>query len=79
MPDFKRTSAQGYIKKEVESYFEKGNIYKKWWAWQGLNLRHLPCKGSALPLSYTPEENSRMAKVNNLKYIVNMINTNWVV
>lgn len=27
---------------------------RKWWAWQGLNLRPLPCQGSALPLSYTP-------------------------
>src|SRR6266540_2493295 len=24
-----------------------------WWAWQVLNLRPLPCEGSALPLSYT--------------------------
>jgi hypothetical protein len=24
------------------------------WAQQGLNLRPLPCEGSALPLSYTP-------------------------
>ena len=23
----------------------------KWWAMQGLNLRPLPCEGSALPLS----------------------------
>jgi hypothetical protein len=22
-----------------------------WWAMQGSNLRHLPCEGSALPLS----------------------------
>ena len=27
---------------------------KKWWAWQGLNLRPLRCQHSALPLSYTP-------------------------
>jgi hypothetical protein len=25
------------------------------WAQQGLNLRPLPCEGSALPLSYTPQ------------------------
>ena len=25
-----------------------------WWAQQGLNLRPLPCEGSALPLSYAP-------------------------
>jgi hypothetical protein len=25
------------------------------WAWQVLNLRPLPCEGSALPLSYTPQ------------------------
>ena len=28
--------------------------WKKWWAWQGLNLRPLRCQHSALPLSYTP-------------------------
>ena len=27
---------------------------RKWWAWQGLNLRPLRCQHSALPLSYTP-------------------------
>src|SRR5215213_4224721 len=29
-------------------------VGKKWWAWQGLNLRPLRCQHSALPLSYTP-------------------------
>ena len=28
--------------------------FRKWWAWQGLNLRPLRCQHSALPLSYTP-------------------------
>src|SRR5690348_2773607 len=32
---------------------------KKWWAWQGLNLRPLRCQHSALPLSYTPTRVSR--------------------
>ena len=27
---------------------------EEWWARQGLNLRPLPCEGSALPLSYAP-------------------------
>jgi hypothetical protein len=34
---------------------------KKWWAWQGLNLRPLRCQHSALPLSYTPTLVSREA------------------
>ncbi len=31
------------------------------WAQQGLNLRPLPCEGSALPLSYTPEKLAQVA------------------
>lgn len=26
-------------------------VRREWWAMQGLNLRPLPCEGSALPLS----------------------------
>ena len=33
-------------------------VWKKWWAWQGLNLRPLRCQHSALPLSYTPTRRS---------------------
>ena len=29
-------------------------VVGEWWAMQGLNLRPLPCEGSALPLSYAP-------------------------
>ena len=31
------------------------------WAQQGLNLRPLPCEGSALPLSYTPQKRGHVA------------------
>src|SRR6185369_1422406 len=31
------------------------SLRKRWWARQGLNLRPLPCEGSALPLSYAPD------------------------
>ena len=37
-----------------------------WWAQQGLNLRPLPCEGSALPLSYAPlyvSVNSKCARL----------------
>src|SRR5215213_2525986 len=34
---------------------------KKWWAWQGLNLRPLRCQHSALPLSYTPTARGQAA------------------
>ena len=29
-------------------------VLYSWWAQTGSNRRHLPCKGSALPLSYAP-------------------------
>ena len=35
---------------EFASFF-CGKENQEWWAMQGLNLRPLPCEGSALPLS----------------------------
>ena len=32
------------------------------WAQRGSNPRHLPCKGSALPLSYTPRSADRLSE-----------------
>ena len=33
-----------------------------WWARQGLNLRPHPCEGCALPLSYAPVRQDRLAR-----------------
>ena len=34
--------------------WQGSDLQELWWARQGLNLRLLPCQGSALPLSYAP-------------------------
>lgn len=44
-----RTSVRKMKKATLVRWPDLFDFY--WWAMQGSNLRHLPCEGSALPLS----------------------------
>ena len=54
-------AARSGVTPELAPRLESDRVYRKpycarhdvgeWWAMQGLNLRPLPCEGSALPLS----------------------------